>query len=109
MPSRNIECAEFTDARRTLRCDIRSGLKPLPPRPASCEFDWGAGFIMGRRGRAHVSCVSDSVHSPSARVLRYGTTWRRDGFVCRSSRAGLRCRNAAGHGFFLSRQHSFAF
>ena len=60
-------------------------------------------------GHAHVSCVSDSVHSPSARVLRYGTTWRRDGFVCRSSRAGLRCRNASGHGFFLSRQHSFAF
>lgn len=109
MPSRNIECAEFTGARPTLRCDIRSGLKPLPPKPASCEFDWGAGFIIGRRGRAHVSCVSDSVHSPSARVLRYGTTWRRDGFVCLSRTIGLRCRNAAGHGFFLSRRHSFAF
>ena len=109
MPSRNIECAEFTGARATLRCDIRSCLKPLPPKPASCEFDWGAGFVMGRRGRAHVSCVSDSVHSPSARVLRYGTIWRRDGFVCVSRTSGLRCRNAAGHGFFLSRQHSFAF
>jgi hypothetical protein len=109
MPSKNIECAEFTGARPTLRCDIRSGLKPLPPKPASCEFDWGAGFVMGRRGRAHVSCVSDSVHSPSARVLRYGTTWRRDGLACRSSRAGLRCRNASGHGFFLSRERSYAF
>ena len=46
MPSRNIECAELTGARATLRCDIRSGLKPLPPKPASCEFDWGAGFVM---------------------------------------------------------------
>ena len=109
MPSRNIECAELTGARATLRCDIRSGVKPLPPKPASCEFDWGAGFVLGRRGRAHVSCVSDSVHSPSARVLRYGTTWRRDGFVCVSRTTGLRCRNAAGHGFFLSRRHSFAF
>ena len=109
MPSRNIECAEFRDARATLRCDIRRGLKPLPPKPASCEFDWGAGFIMDRRGRAHVSCVSDSIHSPSARVLRYGTTWRRDGFVCVSRRTGLRCRNASGHGFFLSREHSYAF
>ena len=109
MPSRNIECAEFTGTRATLRCDIRSGVKPLPPKPASCEFDWGAGFVMGRRGRAHVSCVSDSVHSPSARLLRYGTTWRRDGFVCVSRTTGLRCRNAAGHGFFLSRRHSFAF
>ena len=79
MPSRNIECAEFTGSRATLRCDIRSGVKPLPPKPASCEFDWGAGYIMGRRGRAHVSCVSDSVHDPSARILRYGTIWRRDG------------------------------
>jgi len=109
MPSRNIECAELTGSRATLRCDIRSGVKPLPAKPASCEFDWGAGFVMGRRGRAHVSCVSDSVHSSSARVLRYGTTWRRNGFVCVSRTTGLRCRNAAGHGFFLSRRHSFAF
>ena len=56
-----------------------------------------------------MSCVSDSVHSPTARVLRYGTTWRRDGFVCVSRTSGLRCRNAAGPGFFLSRGHSFAF
>jgi hypothetical protein len=109
MPSKNIECAELTGARATLRCDIRSGVKPLPPKPASCEFDWGAGYVMGRRGWAHVSCVSDSVHDASARVLRYGTTWRRDGFFCVSRTTGLRCRNVAGHGFFLSRRHSFAF
>jgi len=109
MPSKNIECAEFTGARATLRCDIRSGVKPLPPKPASCEFDWGAGYVMSRRGRAHVSCVSDSVHAASPRVLRYGTTWRRDGFTCLSRRTGLRCRNASGHGFFLSRERSYAF
>ena len=66
MPSRNIECAEFTGARATLRCDIRSGVKPLPPKPAS-------------------------------------------GFVCVSRASGLRCRNASRHGFFLSRQRSYAF
>ena len=109
MPSGNIYCAELTGVRATLRCDIRSGVKPLPPKPASCRFDWGAGFTMGRRGRARVSCVSDSVYNPSARVLRYGTTWRRDGFVCVSRPAGLRCRNASGHGFFLSRRRSYAF
>jgi hypothetical protein len=43
------------------------------------------------------------------RVLRYGTTWRRDGFTCRSRIVGLRCRNASVHGFFLSRQRSYAF
>jgi hypothetical protein len=109
MPSKNIYCAEFTGARATLRCDIRSGVKPLPPKPASCDFDWGAGFTLGRRGRARISCVSDSVFNASARVLRYGTTWRRDGFTCISRVAGLRCRNATGHGFFLSRKRSFRF
>ena len=110
-PSGNIQCGYVSGGgfKPELRCEIRSGVKPLPPKPKRCEFDWGAGFIMGRKGRAHVSCVSDSVHSPSARVLRYGTTWRRDGFVCVSRTTGLRCRNAAGHGFFLSREHSFAF
>ena len=109
MPSKNIYCAEFTGAGATLRCDIRSGVKPLPPKPASCDFDWGAGFTLGRRSRARISCVSDSVYNASARVLRYGTTWRRDGFTCTSRVAGLRCRNATGHGFFLSRQRSFRF
>jgi hypothetical protein len=109
MPSKNIYCAEFSGARATLRCDIRSGVKPLPPKPASCDFDWGAGFTLGRRGRARISCVSDSVFNASARVLRYGTTWRRDGFTCTSRVAGLRCKNATGHGFFLSRKRSFRF
>jgi uncharacterized protein DUF6636 len=109
MPSKNVYCAEIGGARATLRCDIRSGVKPLPPKPASCKFDWGAGFTLGRRGRARISCVSDSVYDASARVLRYGTTWRRDGFTCVSRVVGLRCRNAGGHGFFLSRQRSYRF
>jgi uncharacterized protein DUF6636 len=109
MPSKNVYCAEFTGPRASLRCDIRSGLKPRPPKPASCEFDWGGGYTLGRRGRARINCVSDSVYSSSARVLRYGTTWRRDGFTCVSRVAGLRCRNAGGHGFFLSRQRSYRF
>jgi uncharacterized protein DUF6636 len=109
MPSKNVYCAELTGARATLRCDIGSGVKPLPPKPASCEFDWGAGFTLGRRGRARISCISDSVYDASARVLRYGTTWRRDGFTCLSRVVGLRCRNLSGHGFFLSRQRSYRF
>jgi uncharacterized protein DUF6636 len=109
MPSKNVYCAEITGTRASLRCDILSGVKPLPPKPASCKFDWGAGFTLGRRGRARISCVSDSVYDASARVLRYGTTWRRDGFTCVSRVVGLRCRNAGGHGFFLSRQRSYRF
>jgi hypothetical protein len=38
-------------------------------------------------------------------VLPYGATVRsRTGMTCTSRRVGLTCRNARGHGFFLSRR-----
>jgi hypothetical protein len=104
-PSRNIYCAYFG----SLRCDIRSGLTPKPARPPGCDFDWGQTYVLGRTGRARVGCVSDSVFDPSARVLAYGTTWRRGGIACTSRRTGLRCTNASGHGLFMSRRRSFRF
>lgn len=107
-PSKNIYCM-YDSSYAYLRCDISSGLRPLPPKPASCEFDWGGSVNMRRSGRSHVGCVSDSVHTPNARVLRYGTTWRRGGFTCTSRSTGLTCRNARGHGWFLSRQRSRLF
>jgi uncharacterized protein DUF6636 len=109
-PTGNIMCGlTWGTGPAQLRCDILSGLRPMPPRPASCEFDWGAGYRLNRTGRARVSCVSDSVASRSARVLRYGTTWRRLGFACTSKRTGLTCVNSSKHGFLLSRRHSFRF
>jgi hypothetical protein len=107
-PSNNIHCA-WTSAPAVLRCDILSGVRPLPPKPRSCDFDWGAGYALRRTGPARILCVSDSVVTSSARVLRYGQTWQRGGFTCVSRNIGLRCRNASGRGFFLSRQRSFRF
>jgi hypothetical protein len=104
-PSKNIYCL-YDSSSAQLRCDIQSGLHPVPPRPRTCHFDWGGSVNMRRSGPAHVGCVSDSVHMPNARVLRYGTTWRRGGFRCTSRTTGLTCRNASGHGWFLSRQRS---
>ena len=47
------------------------------------------------------SYVGDCV----ARVLAYGMTWSGGGGLrCRSAETGLTCRNASGHGFFLSRE-----
>jgi hypothetical protein len=100
-PSGNIGCAIFQGE---LRCDIRTGLKPRPPRPAGCELDWGFGLTLGRTGRAGVVCAGDTVLDPDARVLPYGSTWRRSGIVCTSRATGLTCKNASGRGFFLSRQ-----
>ena len=110
-PSGNIGCtfASGLGPSPDLRCDIRSGLKPRPPRPRNCELDWGFGYSMAPTGRAHVVCAGDTALIRGSRVLRYGSGWSRDGFTCKSRITGLRCVNRSGHGFFLSRAHSFSF
>lgn len=105
-PSAAIGCV--TDA-KYLRCDIRGGIKPLPPAPAGCQLDWGVGFSLGPTGVAGVECAGDTVLSPQARVVPYGTTWHRNGFSCASRASGLRCTNAGGHGFLIGDQSSYRF
>jgi ribosome modulation factor len=107
-PSHNIGCL-YSSSPVYLRCDIRSGLKPPPPKPKGCTVDWTGGYQMGATGRSHTLCAGDTVISSNARVLRDGTTWRGGPFTCKSTTSGLRCRNRSGHGFFLSRQHSYRF
>ena len=108
-PSGNIHCGYLTFDAPLLRCEIRSGLRPRPAKPSSCEFDWAAGYSLTPRGSARILCISDTVADPRGRVLRYGTTWRRGAFTCVSRSVGLRCSNRAGRGFFLSRQRSYRF
>jgi hypothetical protein len=98
-PSGNIGCAYLASA-TTLRCDILSGLRPEPRR--ACELDW-TGLTLTARGRARPQCAGDTVVDRRARMIRYGSAWRRNGLVCSSRTTGLRCSNRAGHGFVLSR------
>lgn len=42
-------------------------------------------------------------------ALQYGTVFERDGILCQSSKQGLTCKNATGHGFFLSRASQSVF
>lgn len=111
-PSKNIGCLYWTAGtgqRRPapfLRCDILSGVKP--PQAGVCQLDW-TGFSMTAISPARVTCAGDTVYARSAPVVAYGSTWKRGGFTCTSRRVGLRCTNAAGRGFFLSRKRSFAF
>jgi hypothetical protein len=107
-PSHNIGCL-YQSAPQALRCDIRSGLKPPPSKPKGCTVDWTGGYQVGATGRAQKVCAGDTVLSAGARVVRYGTTWRRGPFTCKSSSSGLWCKNRSGHGFFLSRQHSYRY
>ena len=111
MPSKNIGC-EYWKAgpgprpAPVLRCEILNAVKP-PPTPM-CHLDW-TGFFMTAIGPARVVCAGDSIYARSARVFAYGSTWKRGGFTCTIRRVGLRCKNTAGRGFFLSRKRSFAF
>ncbi|HWT04132.1 MAG TPA: DUF6636 domain-containing protein [Xanthomonadales bacterium] len=105
-PSGNIGCAYSDNA---LRCDIRSGIPHAPPRPKNCDLDWGGGYGMGTRGPASVMCAGDTAIDPHSRAIPYGTTWHRGAFRCASQLAGLRCANASGHGFFLSKDPAYTF
>jgi hypothetical protein len=99
-PSGNIGC--YVD-RSFIRCDIsRTAAKP-PPQPASCELDYGNAFEMSRTGRPRRICHGDTVLG-GRRVLSYGETLRSGAFTCTSRSSGLTCRNAGGHGWFLSRE-----
>jgi uncharacterized protein DUF6636 len=110
-PSGNIYCAyeHYSFAPIDLRCEIRSGIKPLPAKPASCQGDWGAGYAMRQTGAPHVLCITDTIYDSKATVLAYGTTRQFGVFKCSSSAAGLRCANASGRGFLLSKEHSYTF
>jgi hypothetical protein len=103
-PSGNIYCAYTSGFGPTfLRCDIRSHLRPVP-RGSCTEGVYGESVGMTKTGRAHVLCISDTVYTPSAKVLPYGTSWSYNGFRCVSRSTGLTCTNPRGHGFFLSRE-----
>jgi hypothetical protein len=109
-PSGAIGC-RFSGKRPSpgLRCDIRSGVRPRPPKPSSCTARWGFGYSLGRTGLSGAVCSGDTAIDAGALPLGYGTDWRNSGLSCASRVAGLRCTNSSGHGFFLSRGHSFRF
>jgi hypothetical protein len=102
MPSRNIGCI-FSRSPRSMRCDVRSGLRPPPPRPRGCDLDWAYALEMAPMSRPKVLCAGDTVLGQGP-ILPYGATLRIEGFTCLSQRVGLRCTNRARHGFLLSRE-----
>jgi hypothetical protein len=111
-PSANIGCiftSEPSFGGPELRCDILSGLKPAPTRPKGCTLDWKYGYRIRPTGPTLKVCAGDTAVNRRAKVVPYGTKWARGAFTCLSRRAGLRCHNRSGHGFFLSKKHSYRF
>ena len=112
MPSSNIGCAYSSEpgfGGPSLRCDILSGLKPAPKRPSGCTLDWKYGYRIRPTGKALTVCAGDTAVDRRAKAIPYGHSWSRGGFTCLSRRVGLRCHNRSGHGFLLSRTHSYRF
>ncbi len=100
-PSGNIRCV--IDRTAFTRCDITNRDWSPPPKPRSCEFDWGNSLVVGFRGRGRFLCVSDAVDS--GRKLGYGQSVKRGRVRCRSRMSGMRCVNVRnGHGFAVSKQ-----
>ena len=100
-PSGNIRCV--IAAKVYTRCDITNRDWSPPPKPSSCEFDWGNTLEVGLRGRGRFGCVSDAIDP--GRALPYGEAIARGRFRCRSRRSGMRCVNTRNdHGFALSRE-----
>ena len=100
LPSGRLGC-ELQDT--SVRCDVRGATFKALPRPASCPLVWGDALGVKATGRAFFVCHGDTVLGAARPVLAYGARWRRGGFTCLSSPAGVRCTNGAGHGFELAR------
>ena len=113
-PSGNIECSIGQDfgVPPDLRCAIfeRSG-PPAAPRPPGCAGPWGHIFVLLERGPVRMECGDPGRPSaaPGIDVAPYGVSAAWGGIGCSSSERGLECRNADGHGFFLSRARQSAY
>ena len=100
-PSGNIGCGLDGDV---ARCDIAKRDWSPPPKPASCDGDYGQGLRISRSGsRGCFVCAGDSALS-GRRTLRYGISLRRGSITCTSRLSGVTCKNRRGHGFRVSRQ-----
>jgi hypothetical protein len=115
-PSGNIHCTiGIGEGPSDIECTIyeRSG-RPATRRLAKCDDAKGHKFFMRGRGAVTAECGRSGEHpdspSPGNNALRYGDTMDFSGdIVCRSSESELRCRNASGHGFPLSRRSQSVF
>jgi hypothetical protein len=100
-PSHNIGCYL---SKAGVRCDIRQHAWKAPPKPKSCDVDWGSGLEVGRRGFGRWVCAGDTVFG-GKKVLAYRKSIQRGRFECTSRRNGMRCVNLRNdHGFKLARR-----
>lgn len=110
-PSNNIHCMidDFGLSNNSyppyLRCDIYQVDSRPPPRPATCQGDWGQAFSITADGMVgQRMCYTDAVMNDQWPILAYGAVWQQHGFTCTSEPSGVTCFNARRRGFTLSRR-----
>ena len=100
-PSKNIGCSLSETGER---CDIGDRTWAPPPKPASCELDFGQGVTVVGTSPATLTCAGDTV-LVGDKVLDYGHLASRGDFECRSATSGMSCRNVkTNHGFSLAKE-----
>ncbi|PRY25442.1 hypothetical protein CLV78_102621 [Aliiruegeria haliotis] len=110
-PSGNIYCNGHLQGGAVVSCSIVVRNGPVArPKPASCAGTWGHSFTVSETGPARMECLG----KPPRRVgytdkAPYGVTGEFGRITCQSERTGFQCRNASGHGFFLSRRKQTLF
>jgi hypothetical protein len=99
-PSGNVACGELEEG--WVRCDVRGAFTYTPPpRPASCEFDWGLSFEMASDGSVEPSCVSDALDELT--TARAGETVLIGRSRCTVQTGSIRCvAGGTDGGLFLS-------
>lgn len=103
-PSGNISCAMFGDGGGFVRCDMQQLQQTYRQRPEDCDLDWGAVFGIAAESQAgELVCHGDTLFGTNPMKLEYGRSVEAFGVLCTSEKTGLTCRNAAGHGFTLSK------
>ena len=99
-PSGNIGCYM---SGKFARCDIVKHDWMAPPKPPTCELDWGQGVTVARHGKAEFVCAGDTAINDE-RVLGYGESISRGRFRCVSKETKMKCLNErSDHGFKLSK------
>lgn len=101
-PSGNIGCYVLRDS---ARCDLKARDFRSPAKPRACDLEWGDAIGVGPRSRrGSFVCHGDTARDPRSRTLAYGRTIKVGPMRCTSRTDGVRCANALGHGFLVSRQ-----
>ncbi len=98
----NIACIMRS---KFVRCDVTKHKWTAPPKPKSCEFDYGSSlYLSTQEGKAGFACVSDATGA----TMEYpaGTRFQTGDNVCRLRKNGkVKCENkAGGYGFTVGQK-----